>query len=143
MLNTVTPLCAIINSRPLGKEVLHVNRELRSINKINDDIKSADQTFLGLYMADLLTRINELDDKVLKEKLIQEYFENQKYFSDKDLGGTRTRINAAIRIIKAEKVIYALEQINGQNPRALAEAVEKSKDTLIKINNGELSLPNL
>lgn len=120
-----------------------MKRELRNINKINDDIKSTGQSFLGLYMSELVTRIHELDDRVLKSKLIQEYFENQKGFSDKGIGGTRTRVNASIRIIKAEKVIYALEQINGDNPKVVPETVEKAKDTLIKINNEELILPNL
>jgi hypothetical protein len=56
--------------------------------------------FLGLHMADLLTRIKELDDKVSKSKLIEEYHSNQQGYYDKDTGGTRTRVNAAIRIIK-------------------------------------------
>jgi len=120
-----------------------MEKEHRSIDKINDDIKSAGQTFLGLYMADLLTRILELDDKVLKSKLIDEYHSNQHGYYDKDTGGTRTRVNSAIRIIKSEKVLYALEQIDGSDPRVLPEAVTKAKETLAKIKAGELRLPNL
>jgi hypothetical protein len=105
---------------------MYVEKEARSINKINDDIKSAGQSFLGLHMADLLTRIKELDDKVSKSKLIEEYHSNQQGYYDKDTGGTRTRVNAAIRIIKAEKVMYALEQIDGSDPRVLPEAANKA-----------------
>ena len=42
-----------------------MEKEFRSNDKIDDDIKSAGQTFLGLYMADLLTKIKELDNRVL------------------------------------------------------------------------------
>ena len=120
-----------------------MEKELRSIDKINDDIKSAGQSFLGLNMADLLTRIKELDDKILKSKLIDEYHSNQHGYYDKDTGGTRTRVNSAIRIIKSEKVLYALEQIDGSDPRVLPEAVAKAKETVAKIKTGELKLPNL
>jgi len=119
-----------------------VEKEYRSIDKVNDDIKSAGKSFLGLYMADLLARIKELDDKVLKNRLIEEYHSNQYGYYDKDIGGTRTRVNAAIRIIKAEKVLYALEQINGSNSQVLPEAVAKAKETIMKIRAGELQLPN-
>ncbi len=94
-------------------------------------------------MADLLTRIKELDDKVLKSKLIDEYHSCQRGYYDKDTGGTRTRVNAALRIIKSEKVLYALEQIDGSDPRVLPEAVTKAKETIVKIQSGELRLPNL
>lgn len=120
-----------------------MDKETRSIDKINDDIKSAGQSFLGLQMADLLTRIKELDDKVLKNKLIDEYYSSQHGYHDKDTGGTRTRVNAAIRIIKSEKVLYVLEQIDGSDPRVLPEAVTKAKKTIVKIRTGELKLPDL
>jgi hypothetical protein len=120
-----------------------MEKEYRSNDKINDDIKSAGQTFLGLYMADLLTRIKELDNKVLKNKLIDEYHSSQCGYYDKATGGTRTRVNAAIRIIKSEKVLYALEQIDGSDSRVLPEAVDKAKETLVKIATEELKLPNL
>ena len=120
-----------------------MEKEPRRIDKINDDIKSAGQSFLGLNMADLLTRIKDLDDKALKNKLIEEYYSNQYGYYDKDPGGTRTRVNAAIRIIKSDKVLYALERIDGSDPRVLSESVTKAKETIIKIQSGELRLPNL
>lgn len=120
-----------------------MKKESRSISKINDDIKSAGQSFLGLHMADLLTRIKELDDKVRKNKLIEGYHSHQHGYFDKDKGGTRTRVNAAVRIIKAEKVLYALEQIDGSNPLVLPESVAKAEETIMKIRAGELKLPLL
>lgn len=120
-----------------------MKKEQRSINKIDEDIKSAGQSFLGLKMADLLTRINELDYRELKNKLIDEYYSFQSSFYDKDVGGTRTRVNAAIRIIKAEKVLYVLEKIDGSDLRVPPEAVSKAKETIIEIQTGRLKLPDL
>ena len=120
-----------------------MKKEYRSNEKIKDDIKSAGQTFLGLYLADLLTRIKELENKVLKSKLIDEYHSSQRGYYDKAIGGTRTRVNAAIRIIKSEKVLYALNQIDGSDPRVLPEAVTRAKETLEKIVTKEVMLPNL
>lgn len=120
-----------------------MDKQSRSISKINDDIKSAGQSFLGQRMEDLLVRFNELDDKVLKSKLVEEYFMNQLGYFDKDINGTRTRVNAAIRIIKSEQVIYALEQIDGLNLKVQLDSVLKAKETLSKIRSGILILPNL
>ena len=106
----------------------------RTDEKIYDDVKSAGQSFLGLRMENLLVRVNELDDKETKKKLIEEYYENQVGTHDKNFDGTRVRVNSAIRIIMADKVILALERIDGTDPRVLPEAVEKAKDTITKIS---------
>lgn len=100
-----------------------MKKKSRSLDKIKDDIKSAGKSFLGLKMADLLVRSKELEDRVSKRKLIEEYHSH--------------------RIISAEKVVYALGQIDGSDSRVLPEAVTKAKDTIRKINSEELRLPNL
>lgn len=115
----------------------------RNIDKINDDIKSAGQSFLGLYLEDIIRRFSELQDSALKNKIIDEYYTKQYGFSDKHEGGTRTRVNAAIRIIRADKVVYALNLIDGSDPRVVPEAVDNAKETLRKIQTGELILPKL
>lgn len=120
-----------------------MKKKSRSLDKIKDDIKSAGKSFLGLKMADLLVRSKELEDRVSKRKLIEEYHSHQYGYYDKGIGGTSTRVNAAIRIISAEKVVYALGQIDGSDSRVLPEAVTKAKDTIRKINSEELRLPNL
>lgn len=120
-----------------------MNKEERSIQKIKDDVKSAGRFFLGIRMMDLLSRISELDDKEKKQKLIQEYYENQVGTFDKEFGGMRTRVNAAIRIIRADKVKYALSLIDGSDRRVLKEAVNMAKETIEKIDSGEISLPEL
>ena len=120
-----------------------MEKESRSVDKINDDIKSAGQSFLGLYLEDIINRFSELEDKALKNKLIDEYYTKQYGFSDKHEGGTRTRVNAAIRIIRADKAIYALKMIDGSDPRVAQGAVDNAKETLKKIQIGELILPTL
>ena len=120
-----------------------MKKDSRSEQKIKDDIKSAGQSFLGMRMADLLNRISELEDNILKKDLIQEYYENQIGTFDKKIDGTRIRVNAAARIIRADKVIYALSVIDGSDSRVLQEAVIKAKDTISKIKSGEIPLPKL
>ncbi len=114
----------------------------RSDKKILDDIKSAGQTFLGLRMEDLLLRINELDDTDIK-KLIQEYYEHQIGTHDDKFDGTRTRVNSAIRIIAANKVLFALNVITNSNFRVPPDAVLKASETIAKIERGEIKLPIL
>lgn len=120
-----------------------MKRKSRSESKIDDDIRSAGQSFLGIRMSDLLGRISELDDRDQKKKLIEEYYENQIGTYDKNMGGTSTRVNSAIRIIAADKVVYALSKIDGSDSRVLAEAVENAKDTIQKIKSGTIKLPEL
>lgn len=113
----------------------------RSDKKILDDIKSAGQTFLGLRMEDLLLRINELDDTDSKKQLIQEYYEHQIGTHDDKFDGTRTRVNSAIRIIAADKVLFALNVITNSNFRVPPDAVLKASETMAKIERGEIKLP--
>ncbi len=120
-----------------------MKREERSNEKIKCDIKSAGQSFLGIHIADLLNRTLELDDKELKKVLIQEYYDNQIGTFDKEISGTQTRVNAVSRIIRADKVIYALSMIDGSDSRVLQEAVIKAQDTLLKIKSGQIQLPVL
>lgn len=115
----------------------------RSDKKILDDIKSAGQTFLGLRMEDLLLRINELDDTNSKKQLIQEYYEHQIGTHDGKFDGTRTRVNSAIRIIAADKVLFALNVITNSNFRVPPDAVLKASETIAKIERGEIKLPIL
>lgn len=87
----------------------------RSDDKILDDISSAGKNYLGIYIEDILVHINELDDRELKNQLIERHYKNQKYFYDEKMSGTRVRVNSAIRIIISGKIIYALGQINNSD----------------------------
>ena len=117
--------------------------EPKSDKQIDADVRSAGQSFLGYWFEDLLLRIPELDDRLKKSKLVEEYYENQQGYYDKGIGGTRTRVNSAVRIIKANKVEYALEKIDGSNPLVNEESVERAKSLLSRIRNGQFALPEL
>lgn len=131
--------CDILSSN----EGVFMEFKERSDKKILDDIKSAGQTFLGLRMEDLLLRINELDDTNSKKQLIQEYYEHQIGTHDDKFDGTRTRVNSAIRIIAADKVLFALNVITNSNFRVPPDAVLKASETIAKIERGEIKLPIL
>ena len=133
------------NHMPAAKscDILSMEFKERSDKKILDDIKSAGQTFLGLRMEYLLLRINELDDTDSKKQLIQEYYEHQIGTHDDKFDGTRTRVNSAIRIIAADKVLFALNVITNSNFRVPPDAVLKASETIAKIERGEIKLPIL
>lgn len=139
------------NHMPAAKscDILSTNGDVfmefkeRSDKKILDDIKSAGQTFLGLRMEYLLLRINELDDTDSKKQLIQEYYEHQIGTHDDKFDGTRTRVNSAIRIIAADKVLFALNVITNSNFSVPPDAVLKASETIAKIERGEIKLPIL
>ncbi len=115
----------------------------RNIAKIDADIRTAGKAFLGMRLSDMLKRVNELDNQSKRADLIYEYYTNQQGTYDREIEGTSTRVNAAIRIIKADKVLYALESIVSSNSRVLPKAVSNAKDTIKKISTGEIELPML
>lgn len=100
------------------------------------NIESAGGWFVGEYTALILSKFNELEnDKDFKNEFVRDVFHSQG--RDKDYGGTRTRVNAVIRIIKSNKVVDALEyivdsvRINKEEPKA----AQKAKETLSKIKS--------
>ncbi len=118
-------------------------KKQRTLEKIRDDVRSAGQGFIGFYMEDLIKRVDELENQDSKKKLIEEYFKNQVVTKDTKIGGTTTRVNAVKRIIEADEIVYVLKLIDGSDKRVAQTAVEKAKDTLYKIEQGLLELPEL
>ena len=107
-------------------------------------IRSAGQTFLGLQMEEIILRFSELRDTTKKNYLIRNIYENQHGFYDKNISGTRIRVEAAIRIIAAGNAEYALKLIaDNDNPRVLAKAKLMASVTLLRIQTGKVQLPNL
>ena len=115
--------------------------KMRSDSKILNDIKSAGKNYLALNIEYVLLNIDDMEDMDFKNKVINKQFQEQKGFSDKDISGTRTRVNALLRIIYANKIIYALEQINKDDPRILDEAFEEVQNIITKIKSKEIKLP--
>lgn len=117
-----------------------MNYQARSEDKVLCDIKSAGMNFIAYRVADMLSRTNELGERsVEKKQLIHEYYTYQTGYYDSDQAGTQIRVNATIRIIRADKVLFSLEQIiNSTDPRVLPVAKERAAQTVTQINNGEL-----
>lgn len=116
-------------------------QESQIADTVEDLIRSAGLSFLGIRLEDLIRRAAELEDKAAKAALVQEYFENQIGTKDSQIGGVRTRVNAAVRIMKAGKVEEVLNMVAGATTKVLPEAVAAAKEALRKIQSGELALP--
>ena len=91
------------------------------------NIESAGGWFVGEYAALIRNKFNQLEnDKDFKNEFVGKVFHNQG--RDKDYGGTRTRVNAVLRIIKSNKMVEALEyiidsdRINKEEPKAVKMA---------------------
>lgn len=110
--------------------------EFMSDQVLKRNIESAGYWFVGEYAAKTFENYNELvSNNYFKNEFINEIFREQG--RDKDLGGTRTRVNALLRIIRDGKIIEALEYIiasdrlNNKEPRSVEMAKEALK--VIKI----------
>ena len=97
------------------------------------NIESAGGWFVGEYAGLIMNKFNELEnDKDVKNEFVRDVFHSQG--RDKDYGGTRTRVNAVIRIIKSNKLIEALEyiiksdRINREEPKAVRMAKEELRE---------------
>ena len=74
-------------------------------NKLNDLKK------YNIEVENSTINIEKLKIKEEKIKLIEKYFENQEGYSDKDIKGTRIRVNSTIKIIKENNIEYVLNKI--------------------------------
>ena len=72
-------------------------------------------------------------DKGYKLEFVKQIFRESE--RDSDLGGTRTRVNALIRIIERHELIEALEYVIGSDNinRSDPDAVQTAKQTLQKL----------
>lgn len=108
-------------------------------NVLKRNIESAGGWFVGEYAALIQNKFNQLEkDKEFKSEFVREVFHSQR--RDKDYGGTRTRVNAVLRIIKSNKMIEALEyvidsnRINKDEPKA----VQMAKEALMDIKSEQI-----
>lgn len=74
-------------------------------------LQSAGMSFFVNRVEEILLNIEKLKIKEEKIKLIEKYFENQEGYSDKDIKGTRVRVNSTIKIIKENNIEYILNKI--------------------------------
>ena len=79
--------------------------------KTERSLQSAGISFFVNRVEEILLNIEKLKIKEEKIKLIEKYFENQEGYSDKDIKGTRIRVNSTIKIIKENNIEYVLNKI--------------------------------
>lgn len=95
------------------------------------NIESAGGWFVGEYAAIIVDKYVQLEnDKDFKNEFVTDVFIKQG--RDKDYGGTRTRVNAVIRIVKSNKITDALDYIIASKRLIKEEpkAVQVAKKTL-------------
>ena len=108
-------------------------------SKMLSDIKSAGGWFVGEYATTIFEKFDQLkSDKDFKAAFIKQIFRDRG--RDSDLGGTRTRVNALMRIIERRKLIEALEyivasdSINKNDPNAIRSAVQMINKFKMSLN---------
>ena len=74
-------------------------------------LQSAGMSFFVNRVEEILLNIEKLKIKEEKIKLIEKYFSNQEGYSEKDIIGTRVRVNSVIKIIKENNIEYVLNKI--------------------------------
>ena len=104
-----------------------------------DVCRSAALWYVGSYMLEFLMRQEQWKDPDTKESFIRYMFEEYGG-SDKDLSGTRTRVNAMIRIIESRKVEDALKLVLEADEAKLGCEQSKlnAQETLDRIQNGKI-----
>ncbi|MFS0661296.1 hypothetical protein AB1L07_20975 [Niallia alba] len=100
------------------------------------NLESAGGWFVGEYASLIISKFRQLEnDKEIKKEFIQNIFHSQG--RDKDYGGTRTRVNAVLRIIKSDQIEEALEYIvcSERMKKEEPRAVQNAKETLMQIKS--------
>ena len=92
-------------------------------------VGSAGKTFLGLSMGTIIERGAHQSDTA-RAAITEELFEKQDGWKDSDIGGTRTRVNAAVRLINAGEVKRTLESVIAGDYRVSGEAKRAAQTTL-------------
>ncbi|QBP39714.1 hypothetical protein [Paenisporosarcina antarctica] len=98
-------------------------------------IESAGCWFVGYYAAQVFDNYNRLEtDRMYKKIFIQNIFEKDQ--RDRTIGGTGTRVNSLMKIVRMNKVPEAMKyliqskRLNHEDPKA----VEMAKDMIRKLN---------
>ncbi|XKH50496.1 hypothetical protein LG275_12980 [Chryseomicrobium palamuruense] len=98
-------------------------------NGLKRNIESAGVWFVAEYSGEIYSQFERISNsREYKKEFIKEvYFKQGR---DKDYGGTATRINAVMRIIKNGDLMEALEYVvssermQKENPKAIAKATD-------------------
>lgn len=99
------------------------------LEKTERYLRSAGMSFFVYRVEEILLNINNLETKEEKSKLIKKYFENQEGYFDKNIRGTRVRVNSVIKIIEENNVEYILDKII-KSKKTIPDVVTKAKKIL-------------
>lgn len=111
----------------------------RTDAQIIKDIGSAGMTFLVHHIVDIMNNISKLNQLNFKCDYIEKIFNNPEEHYDNYISNTKTRVNSAIRIIRADKVIFMFEYIINRPRQRVVN--DRANELLLKIKNGEIILP--
>lgn len=106
-----------------------------------DACRSAGLWYVGSYMLEFLMRKEQWENPETKQSFIRYMFtECGDGVCDKDIAGTRTRVNAIIRIIESRKVEDALELVLEADDSKLGctESKVNAKETLARLRDGRI-----
>ena len=101
--------------------------------------RSAAYWYVGSYMLEFLMWREQWENPDTKPAFIQ-YMFAEYGGGDNNISGTRTRVNAMIRIIESRKVEEALELVLNTDDRKLgcAQAKINARETLMRLRNGQI-----
>ena len=100
-------------------------------------VGSAGKKFLGLNMGTIIEKRAHQSDTA-RATLIEELYENQSGWEDKDMRGTRTRVNSAVRLINAGEAKRTMELVIAGDYRVSGEAKRAAEETLEALESGVL-----
>lgn len=112
----------------------------KPIKILVDVCDSAGLWYVGSYMLEFIMQRERWENPDTKNDFIRYMFEEYGA-GDKDISGTRTRVNAMIRIIESRQVEKALTQVLEANDIKLGcpQAKINAQIVLDKLKSGELS----
>lgn len=107
--------------------------------ELKDACRSASLGYIGSFMLEVIKRRDEWENPNTKQSFIESMFDEYSGW-DKDVFGTRTRVNVMIRIIESRKVEDALRLVIDADDRKLdcPQAKINAKIILNMIEKGDL-----
>lgn len=123
-----------------SKEDKKMSKRISNYFELKDVCRSAGLWYVGSFMIEFIRRREQWENEDTKADFIEYMY--KEYDTDSDLSGTRTRVNAIIRIIESGYVKEALEMVINADPFKLGceQSRENAKYVLEKMDSGEIQL---
>ena len=118
-----------------------MSKKIENYFELKDVCHSANLWYVGSFMHEFLRKREDWENPDTKNQFVEYMFKNYGG-GDNDISGTRTRVNAIIRIIESDYVIDALNMVLQANDNKLGcdESKVNAQWTLDAIASGELKL---